>query len=58
VKTRVAARRKDLLVERKKLPSEIAKLSSDGKRLVEAMADRKEGGRRIVERLLGCRRGR
>ena len=52
VKLRVAARRKDLLVERKKLPVEFAKLSSDGKRLVETMADLKETARLLVERRL------
>jgi DNA invertase Pin-like site-specific DNA recombinase len=52
VKQRVVARRKDLAVERKKLPTEIAKLSSEGKRLVEAMADMKESARRLVERRL------
>ena len=50
VTTRVAARRKDLLVERKKLPGKIAELSSEGKRLVETMADQKEAARRLVER--------
>jgi septation ring formation regulator EzrA len=40
------------LVERKKLPGEIAKLSSEGKRLVETMADLKESARRLVERRL------
>jgi site-specific DNA recombinase len=52
VKVRVAARRKDLLVERKRLPGEIAKLSSEGKRLVETIADLKESARRLVERRL------
>jgi hypothetical protein len=52
VKKRVAAKRKDLLVERKKLPGEIAKLSLEGKRLVETMADLKESARRLVERRL------
>jgi DNA invertase Pin-like site-specific DNA recombinase len=52
VKKRVAARRKDLLVERKKLPGEIAKLSLEGKRLVETMSDLKESARRPVERRL------
>jgi hypothetical protein len=52
VKHRVVARRKDLLVERKKLPGEIAKLSSEGKRLVETLADLKESARRLVERRL------
>lgn len=52
VKDRVATRRRDLLVERKKLPDEIAKLSSEGKRLVETIADLNGTARRLVERRL------
>jgi site-specific DNA recombinase len=52
VKEQVTVRRKDLLIERKRLPGEIARLSSEGKHLVETMADLKENARRLVERRL------
>jgi site-specific DNA recombinase len=52
VKEQVTVRRKDLLIERKRLPGEIARLSSEGKRLVETIADLKESARRLVERRL------
>jgi site-specific DNA recombinase len=50
VKEQVAARRKDLVMERKGLPGEIATLSSERKRLVETMADLTENARPPVEK--------
>jgi len=53
VKSRAAARRKDILVERKKLPAEIASLSDEGKRLVETIATVNGAARRLLDDRLG-----
>jgi hypothetical protein len=50
VKEQVAARRKDLVTDRKGLPGEIATLTSERKRLVETMADLTENAQPPVER--------
>ncbi len=52
VKERVAARRKDILTERQKLPPEIASLSAEGKRLVETIAGVNGAARRLVDERL------
>ncbi|MBI3184658.1 MAG: recombinase family protein [Myxococcales bacterium] len=52
VKQRVAARRKDILTERQKLPPEIASLSDEGKRLVETIASVNGAGRRLLDERL------
>jgi site-specific DNA recombinase len=53
VKDRVAARRKDILTERQQLPSEIAALSDEGKRLVETIATVNGTARRLLDERLG-----
>ncbi len=53
VNKRVAARRKDILIERQKLPAEIASLSDEGKRLVETIASVNTAGRRLLDERLG-----
>jgi site-specific DNA recombinase len=52
VRNRAAARRKDLRTERQKLPPEIATLSAEGKRLVEAIAEVNGAGRRLLDERL------
>jgi site-specific DNA recombinase len=52
VKDRAASRRRDLLTERQKLPSEIATLSAEGKRLVETIADVNGAARRLLDERL------
>jgi len=52
VKGRVAARRKDILTERQKLPPEIAALSADARRTVDTMAGMTGTARRLVEERL------
>jgi DNA invertase Pin-like site-specific DNA recombinase len=49
VNVRVEAQRKDLLTERQKLPTEIASLSSEGKRLVETLSKVSGTTRRLVD---------
>jgi DNA invertase Pin-like site-specific DNA recombinase len=51
-KDRAAARRRDLLTERQKLPSEIVTLSAEGKRLVETIADVNGAARRLLDERL------
>jgi site-specific DNA recombinase len=54
VKERLRDRRKELLTERKKLPGQIASLSAEGKRLLDAMAEVDGVARRLAdERLQG-----
>ena len=52
MKERLKGRRTDLLTERKKLPSQIAALSAEGKRLLDAMADVDGVARRLAEERL------
>jgi site-specific DNA recombinase len=52
VKERLRGRRKDLLMERKKLPGQIAALSAEGKRLLDTMADVNGVARRLAEERL------
>jgi len=52
LKALAAARRKDFLTERQKLPSEIATLSDEGKRLVETIASVNGAARRLLEERL------
>jgi DNA invertase Pin-like site-specific DNA recombinase len=52
VKERAAARRKDILTERQKLPNEIASLSDEGKRLVETIATVNGAARRLLDERL------
>jgi site-specific DNA recombinase len=52
VKERLRGRRKDLLMERKKLPEQIAALSAEGKRLLDTMADVNGIARRLAEKRL------
>jgi hypothetical protein len=52
VRDRAAARRKDLLTERQKLPPEIATLSAEGKGLVETIAEVKGVARRLLDERL------
>ena len=49
VRKRVAERRRDLTVERRKLPGQIARLSAEGKQLVEALAEAKGSARRLLD---------
>jgi DNA invertase Pin-like site-specific DNA recombinase len=49
VKSRVAQRRKDLLVERKKLPKEVASLSAEAQRTVDSMSGLTGTARQLVE---------
>ena len=53
VKERAAARRKDILTERQRLPGEIATLSDEGKRLVETIASVNGAARRLLDERLG-----
>jgi len=46
---RVEARRRDLLVERRRLPGEIASLSAEGQRLVEKIGDAAGGAQRLLD---------
>ncbi|KAA0249415.1 MAG: recombinase family protein [Acidobacteria bacterium] len=52
VRKRVEGRRRDLRTERQKLPAEIARLSAEGKLLVETLAEAKGSARRLVEERL------
>jgi site-specific DNA recombinase len=52
VNQRLKDRRKDLLTERKKLPSQIAALSAEGKRLLDTMAEVDGVARRLAEKRL------
>ncbi|MFT3838948.1 MAG: recombinase family protein [Myxococcaceae bacterium] len=52
VKKRVAQRRKDLVVERQKLPKEIASLSAEAKRAVGTMSPMTGTARQLVEQRL------
>jgi site-specific DNA recombinase len=49
VRARVQARRQDLLTERQKLPPEIASLSAEVRRVVDAMTGMTGSARRLVE---------
>ncbi len=54
VKERLKGRRKDLMTERKKLPAQIAALSTEGRRQLDTMADVDGVARRLAdERLQG-----
>jgi DNA invertase Pin-like site-specific DNA recombinase len=52
VKARVEARRKDLLIERRDLPAEIAKLSDDGRRLIDTARDINGPGKKLLDQRL------
>jgi len=52
VKARVQARRKDLLIERRDLPAEIAKLSDEGHRLVDTARDINGPGKKLLDQRL------
>jgi DNA invertase Pin-like site-specific DNA recombinase len=52
VKSRVAKRRKDLLVERRKLPQEVASLSAEARRTVDSLSGLTGTARQLVERRL------
>jgi site-specific DNA recombinase len=52
VRERLKGRRKDLLTERKKLPPQIAALSTEGKHLLDTMADVDGVARRLAEERL------
>jgi hypothetical protein len=49
VKARVEARRKDLLIERRDLPAEIAKLTGDGRHLADTLREVSAPGKEFVE---------
>jgi site-specific DNA recombinase len=52
VDAEVAARRADLEVERRRLPTEIATLSAEGKRLVDKIGEVADGGKRLLDERL------
>lgn len=52
VKRHAAARRKDVLTERQRMPAEIASLSDEGKRLVETIATVNGTARRLLDERL------
>jgi DNA invertase Pin-like site-specific DNA recombinase len=52
VKSRVAQRRKDLVVERKKLPQEVASLSAEARRTVDSLSGMTGTARQLVEQRL------
>ncbi|KAA0249827.1 MAG: recombinase family protein [Acidobacteria bacterium] len=49
VRKRVAERRKDLVTERTRLPGQIARLSAEGKRLVERISEVEGPARRLLD---------